>query len=366
MKTRPNHILQIFASRSWGGGEQYVFDLSQRLIEDDHHVYFIHRKSAVIEKRLKSIHSFSIILPLLNCFDIWSIIRIAFIIRKYNIELIHTHQFKDTFLALFSKLLCQRNVKVIFTRHLVKKGKTNKLYTYLYKHLNKLIFVSDLAKNEFLSSGPNINLNKTITIPNSIFPVPETTAYTDLRSCYSISEQTVILAFIGRIVKEKGVETLLEALNNLKTLDFVLLIAGKGEKSYERFLKEKIKKDGLEHKIFFLGFIENIHPIVQQIDIGIAPSVWREPFGLSIIEMMQAGKPVITTNNGAQTEYITHKRDGILIPPSDEKVLCEAIRLLITHKEERLIIGQNAQMAFNQKLSYHIFYNKILDVYLNS
>lgn len=366
MKSNPPNILQIFASRIWGGGEQYVYDLSKRLLEDNYHVYFIQRKSAPITKQLETLQLSSQVLPLANCFDGWSIIKMAHLIKKFDIELIHVHQFKDAFIAIFSRLISRRNIKIVLTRHLVKKAKVNRLYSFLYKQINKIIFVSDLAKNEFLTAAPPISLNKIITIHNSIYPTLSITEDIDLRTRYNINKQTVILAFTGRLVKEKGIEVLIEAVKSLKELDFILLIAGKGEESYEQFLKDKVKEYDLDNKILFSGFIENVHSFIKQIDIGIAPSVWREPFGLSIIEMMQAGKPVITTNNGAQTEYITDKWDGVLVPPSDEQALSKAIHTLLTNKKERLMIGLNAQNTFNQKLSYAVFYKKILDVYSNS
>jgi glycosyltransferase involved in cell wall biosynthesis len=156
---------------------------------------------------------------------------------------------------------------------------------------------------------------------------------------------------------------LIDAVKQLKNFDFVLFIAGKGNQWYENQLKEQVKAYCLEDKICFLGFIENVSAFIHQIDIGIAPSVWREPFGLSVIEFMQAGKPVITTNNGAQSEYITNREDGILIPPSDEYALSEAIRYLLENSEECSTIGKNAQTSFQSKLSFQVFYNKIISVY---
>ena len=62
-------------------------------------------------------------------------------------------------------------------------------------------------------------------------------------------------------------------------------------------------------------------------DIGIVPSLWRESFGLSVIEFMQQEKVVITTNNGAQPEYLSNNETGILIPPNNSDILADAIEM---------------------------------------
>ena len=359
------NILQIFASRSWGGGEEYVYALSKKLIEDGHTVWFVSQKSPDIVEKLRTIHSFPRVLPLLICFDLWSIIQLALMVRKNNIELIHSHQFKDALIAIFARIVSRKKVKIILTRHLVKKAKTNALYSFLYKRINAIIFVSALAKNEFLSSCPKIDEKKIFTIHNSIYPAPVIAEKTNLRASCQIGAQTVVLAFTGQIVEGKGIEILLDAVYNLKNLDIVLLIAGKGKQPYEQLLKNQTDARGLGNKIFFLGFVDNISGFIPQIDIGIAPSIWRESFGLSVIEFMKFGKPVITTNNGAQNEYITHLFDGCLISPSDVNALTGAIRLLVENREERLRIGQNAQKTFLEKLSFTEFYNKTVAVYRN-
>lgn len=67
---------------------------------------------------------------------------------------------------------------------------------------------------------------------------------------------------------------------------------------------------------------------------------------------MQAGKAVISTNNGAQTEIITPSVDGILVAPNDVQVLGLAIDQLIENAEERLLLGKRAQKTFQERFSY--------------
>jgi glycosyltransferase involved in cell wall biosynthesis len=359
---RRQHVLQIFASRFWGGGEQYVYDLSKNLSEKGCEFTLVSRKSKDIDDKIKSLNLKSFILPLTTHFDIFSIYRLLQIIDKHKVNLIHTHQFKDAFIALFAGILSRSKPKVILTRHLVRKGKNGLIYRWLYRRIDKIIFVSALARDAFLSSQPSICAKKITVIHNSISPSPQIEDE-DIRKRYSINRDTVILAFTGRIVQEKGIEVLIDSLQEIKNLDFYLLIAGKGDKEYEQKLRNRIKSCDLSEKVEFTGFLDKIQSFIRQIDIGIIPSVCQESFGLSIIEFMQAGKAVITTNNGAQPEFVADRQNGILIPPCDVAALANAIQSLILNVEQRTSLGIQAKKTFEEELSYPVFLNKILAVY---
>ncbi|MDR1198974.1 MAG: glycosyltransferase family 4 protein [Prevotellaceae bacterium] len=363
MKYKPLNILQIFASKFWGGGEQYVYDLSVKLLEDKSRVFFVHRKSKDIENRIGVLNRCSCALPLRNCFDLYSIVRIAGLIKKQDIDLIHTHQFKDAFIALFARIISRQKVKIILSRHLVRKAKTGFLYTWLYKQIDKIIFVSQFAMDRFLSSAPVIGKDKMVVVHNSIVPsLPEETAL-DLRTKYGLTQDDILLVFTGRISSEKGIDILIRSLSRLKDPNVFLFIVGKGKETDEKELRALVVSSGLENNVYFTGFVENVQTIINQSDIGILPSVVEEAFGLSAIEFMQAGKPVITTDNGAQKEYIVPFQDGILVPPSDVVALSESIRFLAGNKEKRLEIGRKAGQTFERKLSYSFFYDKIIFIY---
>ena len=77
---------------------------------------------------------------------------------------------------------------------------------------------------------------------------------------------------------------------------------------------------------------------------------------------MQAGKAVITTDNGAQPEYIRHADTGLLVPPAAPAALAEAIRALLQDDCGRAT-GLRAAAYFSSHLSYKIFVDKILQAY---
>ncbi|GHV66537.1 hypothetical protein FACS1894199_10170 [Bacteroidia bacterium] len=357
-------ILQIFASRFWGGGEQYVYDLSQRLIQEGNEVIFLSKKSDIIEKRIAPCGKLYT-LSLKGMLDLRSAIGLYHIVKKNNIELVHIHQFKDTYVAMFAKLILKGKLKIILTRHLIKKAKTNYFYTLMYRSIDKIIFVSELAKNTFLSTRPSIRKEKIAVVHNSFLPKKsENSEVCNYRDKFNIPKNDIVISFMGNLNKQKGLAVLLQALADTRNKNITLLAAGiASDAEYERYLKQLVLSLHIEKKVIFLGFVDNTTELVQQIDIGTVPSVLQEAFGLVALEYMQAGKPVISTNNGAQKEFIQHNTTGILIPPNDSYALAKEIDRLIDNKQEREQIGRNGQQYFDANLNYDRFFKNITHIY---
>ena len=356
------NILEIFAAADWGGGEQFVFDLSETLIEKGNQVVCVSKKSEVIVARLVSLKCNYFVLPMKGVFDFYSAFFLRRIIQKNNIQIIHVHDFKTLFPIVYGCLFLKSKPKIIVSRHLAKKAKTNCIYHRLYHQIDTLIFVSDFAKQKFLSTHPKIDLNKCIVIHNSIKEHVENESI-NFREKFNLEESTAILAFTGRLVKEKGVHVLIRALALLKSQNFILLIAGVGDSAYRQELENIIFENQLEEKVKFLGFVKNITSLVQQAHIGIFPSIQPEAFGLSIIEFMKEGKAVIASDNGAQPEFITPLKTGILVKPNDSTTLTEQIDFLLSNPVFREQLGAAGKTCFENRLSYPQFYEKITDAF---
>jgi len=345
-------VVEIFASQTWGGGEQYVFDLSRRLLKDKYCVFFAGKKSGIIEQKVASIYQKFYPIPLNGYFCFASIWKLIKLVRKESIDVIHVHHFKGAFIAVWVKLLMRGKTKVMLTRHLVRKGKNNILYQFLYRHIDKIIFVSNLAKQTFLSAHPTIHPEKMEVIFNSIYMEERENTLPNRTNAHTV------VGFCGRLEKEKGIEVLLAAIPLCKNKNIKFLIAGSG--SLEDTIRQKMQYDNIQ----MLGFQENIQEFVSQVDIGATPTIIEEGFGLMNLEFMASGKPVITTCNGAQPEYITHHKNGFLIAPNNPEQLAYYIDYLIENPEKRKEIGENAMRTFQEKLNYDVFYEKIIKVLL--
>ncbi|MDE5875845.1 MAG: glycosyltransferase family 4 protein, partial [Muribaculaceae bacterium] len=344
-------IIQLVRATTWGGGERYALDLCGRSAETGDKVTVVSRGIPAVDSRFSHLPVEMVKIPLGGFLDFSSPGKLARLIMSYPEErvIIHVHNFKDAeIVARAKKIIGHREeVRLICTRHLVKRGKRSVRWKFILNAIDRLIFVSDLAKREFLSSNPPIDPIKIGIIHNSIVipgkfatPVP------------APSDREIKLLFTGRLSPEKGIDTLIKALPLLSDIPIRLRIAGTGSKEYQESLLKLAADLGVTEKIDWIGFIPDVYEEVRKADICVAPSRARESFGLTVIEAMSQGRPIVTTDNGAQPEIITDGKDGLLIRPEDENLLAEAIRKLSADPDLRREMGRNAFNTFSARFSY--------------
>ena len=356
-------IIHLVLNKEWGGGEQYVYDLCRDLQQEGYPVWVVSRPVPAVIQRLESLHARLFTLPLRGVPDVWSAWALARLLREAHNPVIHVHNFKAAFIAVFARTLSGRPARIVVSRHLVRKGKTGWLYRYLYKQVDRIIFVSRLAQRQFLSTRPKIETSKLTVVYNSIIPIPTAAPDSPLRTQFGIAPETPILMYHGRLAEEKGLRVLLKAVAQLQDVPYVLMLIGCGDAAFEDTLQHDIATLHLQDKVHLLGFHANVYPLIHQCDIGLVPSIVAESISLASLEYMSQGKPIVATNNGGQVEIIANQRNGILVPPHDPTAMAQAIRTLLLHPDMRHSMGTQSLHDFQQQHSYAVFYQQIKKVY---
>ena len=354
-------IFHIVSNKEWGGGEQYVYDLSQRQRTEGIDVTIFCKPVEAIMQKYQEAGMTVIPLALGGALDIRSAWKMAKVIETHSN--IHAHNFKDAFTACYAKCLARnKQVRVVMCRHLTRKGKNTLLYRWLYRHLDRLIFDSELSRSVFLSTRPTIDEAKLGIVHTSIV-VPETFEKTDLRMEFQMPSDCVIGMFHGRLDPEKGLDTLMEAVAQIKDKPFRLVLVGRGSEDYTAHLHQMAEDKGISDKVIFAGFRHPVLSVVAAADFGILASTVQEGCPLSPQEYMSQGHPVVVTNNGGQREYVQQEHNGLLVPPGDAKALAEAIARLVDDAALRQRLGTQAKADFDDHLNYDHYYEQIKKIY---
>lgn len=143
-----------------------------------------------------------------------------------------------------------------------------------------------------------------------------------LRKELGINEGTFTVLFCGRISKEKGVRQLVEAFGKLKDQDICLLLIGSVDfslKTNTEFSKEITSAVKTLPNIKQLGYIPNwdIYKYCNISDLQVIPSICEEGAGLTAVEGMAAGLPLIVTRSGGMVEYVNDKC-AVILPINDQ------------------------------------------------
>lgn len=129
------------------------------------------------------------------------------------------------------------------------------------------------------------------------------------RSVCGLSNNDYVIFFSGRLTKEKGILELIKAIKLIKIPSLKLIIAGASfygrDTSIHPYLQELIKEsEDIKEKVIFTGFIDykDMPSYLKIANIIVVPSIWEEPFGLTVLEAMAAGIPLIATKSGGIPE----------------------------------------------------------------
>jgi len=153
------------------------------------------------------------------------------------------------------------------------------------------------------------------------------------------------IGFLGALAPHKGIEDLLRAVEEVNgQFPLRVLIAGKGERTYEVKLRERAKDLPVE----FLGYVPAAE-LFSQIDILAVPSRWHEPFGRIILEAYSNAIPVIASSRGGIPEIVDEGRTGWLYNPDDSKSLAHTLGKVYKQRNklrEMGIYARNKSLAF--------------------
>lgn len=167
----------------------------------------------------------------------------------------------------------------------------------------------------------------------------------DLRT--KLKADTVLIGYVGRVVEQKGLRTLLKALYEIRELSWRLVMVGSGE--YEREFDTIANQLALSDRIDRLGFVPNTETpdYLSAFDILVLPSEtranWKEQFGRVIIEAMACGTPVIGSDSGEIPHLIAATGGGLVFAEAQAIALADRLRQLITDPDRRATLAQTGR-----------------------
>lgn len=180
------------------------------------------------------------------------------------------------------------------------------------------------------------------------------------------------IGFLARFVPEKGLHLLVEAFIRLiRSGEFPnlrLLAGGYVSRAYEPYLKsirKTIRNSGLEDRIKLLGTLQRAEKLdfFKQIDVFSVPATYREPKGISILEALASGVPVVQPEHGAYPEWVHATEGGLLHRPHDSIDLAQKLSFLLRNEDLRKQMGRHAQQAAWQKFSSERMAANTLEVF---
>ncbi|EHK9054864.1 glycosyltransferase family 4 protein [Vibrio vulnificus] len=178
-------------------------------------------------------------------------------------------------------------------------------YKLLYKKSNQIVTISDVLKKHLLTQITDTK-NKVHRVYDDVALLP-----TNRNIVHKFDKLNLLM--VGSISPGKGQEFLIEAIKNSaeKGMSVELSIVGDDTKGHALYLKRKVNDFGIENRVKFLGFRDDVPALRQQFNAAIIASR-SEAFGRVTIEAMNANQLVIANDSGANTELIKNGSTGFI------------------------------------------------------
>ena len=165
----------------------------------------------------------------------------------------------------------------------------------------------------------------------------------DVRVEFGIAADAPVLGVVARLAKSKGHDQLLRAMPEIlrRVPDAVLMIVGDGPTASG--LRSLAARLGIDRHVLFTGQRSDIPAINQALDVSVMPSTCSEAFGMTALEAMLSGRPVVAFDSGGVRDLIEDGMTGFLVERFDLAMLARRIRELLIDTKRRGAIGAAAR-----------------------
>ena len=342
-------ILHLTSHMNVGGISRYILSLCREQVGQKHRVIIASGGGHLVPQaeRLGVTHW---TLPLRTSAEFslsvfWGIRQLAARLGQGPVDVIHAHTRVGQVVA--DQISRRTGIPYVTTWHGIYKTRLGRRF---WPCTGKVTIAISGPVRQHLLQDFRLPEEKIRCVYNGIDTVyyatpPDPAAVVIFRKRWGIRPDQPVIGSIGRLAagRVKGFDTLLVAayLLGRRARDVQILIAGDGPR--RPFLEDVAARLGVQNHIRFSGETQDIRVPLAVMDLFVFPSRWPEAFGLTLVEAMAAGKPVIGTQVGAVPEIIRHNLDGWLVPPDDPAALAEGIVRLLDDPATARRFGRQAQ-----------------------
>jgi glycosyltransferase involved in cell wall biosynthesis len=342
-------ILQICSARQLGGGEKHLADLANGLARRGHEVFAALIPSSPLTAELSSLPRLNIVeLPMRNSLDVTSALKLSRFVRRHQIDIVHAHVARDYPLAA----LAARHSRLVLTRHVLFP--LSRIHKLTLRRTARVIAVSQ-AVADGLRAQRIFEPQAIALIHNGIDVERFAKGRESISSRETRVDQKLRVGMIGHLAPIKGQEDFIRAAAFVcERRDHVEFIIAGEDKSRggenRRRLEKLIDELGLNQRVSLVGWIDDVAKLLLTLDLFVSPSQ-SEPFGLSIVEAMAAGVPVVATMSEGAREIIDEDQTGRLVSIGVAEELAEVIEELLSDQKRRERLAENAGLAVRERFS---------------
>lgn len=282
--------------------------------------------------------------------------------ESYEFDIIHAHDWLVTHTAV--TMAEHLDLPLVATIHATEAGRhqgwlpeelnrsIHSVEFWLGHRASKVLVCSEYMKWE-VTRLLELNQDKVEVIPNGVdSKVWKATAAAVKKAKARYANKGPLVGFAGRLVYEKGVQDLVEAVPKLRAEHPKLKVVIAGDGPYREELQDACRKHHVTDTVDFTGFLDEqeLPAMLAATNATVVPSLY-EPFGMVALEAASAGAPLAVSATGGLAEIVQPGVTGMTFPHSDPAALADAVNALLAEPIRAKAIAKRALAMVGER--YH-------------
>ncbi len=334
------------------------------------------RRDTAFVERLRAAHIPVAILPLRSGIhplaDARGYARLVSLLRETRFDVVHSHSSKAGALGRLAARRCGVPASVYTPNAFAFLGASNPLTRWLYRTIERrlgrrwtdaLICVSpserDLTLRQAIAPPERVVVIENAIDARRFAPRLDRAA---AKTALGLDPARQTVGYVGRLVPQKGVDTLLQAAQQVlaRRDDVQFALVGEGE--LETMARRLIEQQGWRDRVILTGYRTDIPRVLAAVELFVLPSRY-EGLPYTLLEAMAAGRAVIAADIAGNRDLIRPGQTGLLVPPDDAPALAGAILDLLADPARRERLGAGAWAAAQARPTPEEMARRVLDLY---
>jgi glycosyltransferase involved in cell wall biosynthesis len=295
--------------------------------------------------------------------QVWAWWPLYRLLRRERVDVLHAHKFGSNLWGTIIGRLARVPVIVAHEHTWSYEGQPlRKLADRFVIARWSSVFVAVSREDQRrMAEVEHIRPERTLFIPNGI-PTPAPASGADVRAELGIPADAPVIGTVSVLRPQKALDVLLRATKILRAQfpDLRVLIAGEGDR---RFALEELSAElGLEQAVMFLGVRTDVPDVLAALDIAVSTSDF-EGSPLSVMEYMEAARPVVATRVGGVPDLIDHGEQGLLVEPQDPEGFAQAVAELLRDPERARRMGERARERRRTEFDIEVMVRRLEGLY---
>jgi len=298
------------------------------------------------------------LIPIRGHTDISWIGHCAKLVESSSPDFVFVHGFNGPIIARAIQIKLKRKIPFVCSYHGFYHAPSlsriplapvfNKAAEYVYSHhATAVVAVAQYCKNQLVFRG--VPEHKITVIHNGL-PARQQAGKLVTRDDAGLDNSNFVIGIASRLDPVKGLEYLVDAFAKIVMAYPMARLLLVGDGPCEKNLRKQSIKLGVADKVIFVGYQDNVDNWLDLFDVFALPSL-AESHSIALLEGMRAGKAIVATDVGGNTESVIHERHGLVVPSADAVALKKALIKLIENSELRRRLGCAAQKRYEAEFT---------------